>query len=124
MGLSNIYVEKICEDQNIAASGNYTSREIRLQDYQPEGFISLQLEVSGNGTLKVEPLLSVNGDDYFQPSNTPDITTNFTATSGPDGNGKDIFAVELGITCPYLKLKFTETGGSNSITVSAWLAIQ
>ena len=124
MGLANIYREVIFENQTISAGNHQDSRIIKLKDYQPDGFVSLQIAVSGSGELKIYPLLSINDNDYLQPSGTPDIVTGFTASSGPNGDGKDIFNIQLNMNVPFMILRFEETGGTNSVTVSAWLAIQ
>ena len=116
----------------ISASASATSAEIHLGavDYgnnsafiRPDGFFSLQFTVTGDGTAKVEYELSNDRVTWSEPEGAPDIATALTKTSGPASDGKGIvgFSSE---TSPSMKIKVTETGGADSITVTAVLAVQ
>jgi len=110
--------------ESVAANGSVESGVINFVGNEPAGYMSLQLEVTGDGTVKVEPLLSNDGANFLLPSGVSAITTGFTKTSGPDGDGKDMFVVDPGMVSALLKIRVTETGGTNSATVTAVLVWQ
>ena len=87
------------------------------------GDFSIQYYVAGSGTVKVEYLLSLDGTNYLEPSSASDIATGITNSSGPNSDGRDIvtFDTELG---EYMKIKVTETGGTNNATVDMYLGRQ
>ena len=88
------------------------------------GFFSIQLEITGDGTLKVEQKMSNNdGVDYLIPEGAVPIMSGLTKTSGPGTDGKVIkgFKCDLGALS---KILLTETGGADTVTVSGWLAVQ
>lgn len=118
----DIYVKKIFSSVTVAASGSAISSAIDLGGLSTTGHFSLQIELTGNGTAKVEFLLSNNGVDFMEPTGSADIVTGFTKTSGPGSDGKSLisFGPILG---RQIQIKLTETGTSNSIVVSAWLAM-
>ncbi len=88
-----------------------------LDPLKPTGFASLQVEISGSGTLKITHESSNDGADYNVLDGASDIVTALTA-------GSEIYAFDLPFA-RYLKLIFAETGGGNSVTVTkATLAIQ
>ena len=117
--LSELSFVKVFDAEAVAKSGSATSVEISTSNV--EGFFCLQWEVTGDGTVKFEVLPSNNGDDFLDTE--PDIATGQTKTSGPGSNGKNL--VSFGIPpCRSFKIMATETGGSKSVTVSAWLKAQ
>lgn len=122
----DIYVKKIFDAQTVAAGGDETSDAVDLGGLSGPGYFSLQVEITGTGTAKFEFLLCNNvttyGGDYLEPSGSVDIATGVTATSGPGSDGKDIFSFSP-ILGRSLKIKCTETGSSNDVVVSAWLAM-
>jgi hypothetical protein len=100
------------ETVTITAGGSYT---------QVRPFVSLpstvaqSVQVQGTGTspnYKVEMLVSVNGVTYVKPETGGDLGT-FT-----DANAH-IMAVHVPLSVGH-KLKITELGGANSITIEAW----
>lgn len=115
----------------ITASSSYTSAAIDLAELvgansraiRPDGFFGLQYTITGNGTAKIEYLLSNDGTTYVEPSAATDIATGLTKTSGPGSDGKDYVAFSPEVS-RYLKIKVTETGGANSVTGVLQLAIQ
>lgn len=107
----------------VSASGTADSSVIDLSRLKPEGYFSLQLAVTGSGTVKVQYMLSNDGTNYVIPSSATDIVTGFTSSSGPGSDGKDVFSFQPEIA-KYIKLRVTETGGSSSATVTGTLAIQ
>lgn len=110
---------KIVDAQTIAATGTYTSSVIKLLN--TDGYFSLQVEVTGDGTVKFEYLLSNNETDFLMPTSAIAIATGVVKTSGPGSDGKDIYSFHPPLARE-LKILVTETGGANSVVVSAWLA--
>jgi hypothetical protein len=97
-----------------SATKTYT---LDLERYNFDGFFSLQLVMTGLGTLQGEYLLSNNGTSFVTPSSAPDspIFTGFTV-------GEDMWSFEP-MLHRWFRLLLTETAGSD-VTVSGWLAIQ
>jgi len=93
----------------IAASGSYTTEAMDCAGL--EGFFSLQWLVVGDGTMKAEVLVSNDGDTFFDIDD--DIASGKTA-----GSGMAAFDVTV---CNFMRLKFTETGTSESIAVTGRL---
>jgi hypothetical protein len=109
------------DEQEIAAGGSSTSRWVDIRSL--DGYFSIQITLTGDGTGKLEYLLSNDGINYLEPSNASDITTGFTKTSGPGSDGKDIFSISP-MVGHYMKIKATETGSSDTITVTTTLCYQ
>jgi hypothetical protein len=91
--------------------------DLDLERFNFDGFFSLQLLMTGAGTLQGEYLLSLNGTSWVTPSDAPDspIFTGFTA-------GEDMWSFEP-MLHRYFRLLLTETAGAD-VTVSGWLGIQ
>jgi len=108
---------KVINAQTISASQSFTSKGITIPSNH--GDFSLYWEVSGDGTAKFEYEASADGQ-HFILDDTSSIVADQTKTSGPGSDGKDMVNF-----APWpaeaIKIKCTETGTSNSITVSAWL---
>lgn len=94
---------------------------VDLKRMNAEGFFSLQIALTGDGTAKGEYLESNDNSTFIDPED--DIFSGFTKTSGPGSDGKDLFSFEPNL-CGFLQLKFTETGGANGIVLTCSLAIQ
>jgi len=107
---------KIFNAVSVAKSESVLSDEISASNVS--GYFSLQWEISGDGTVKFEVLPSNNGTDFLDV--VEDIAVSQTKSTGPDSNGKN-FASFYVPACLSFKVKVTETGGSNGVTVSAWL---
>ena len=116
-GADKINIRNIAwSDMTIDASGS-SEYEIDLDRLKPVGFASLQIEISGSGTLQITHESSNDGNDYNVADGGSDIVTALTA-------GSELYAFDLPFA-RYLKLIFTETGGGNSVTVTkATLAVQ
>jgi hypothetical protein len=80
---------------------------IRLDRMKVGGTCSLQFKLTGGGSVTIEALTSVDGDDFVISSTQTKIAENFTATSGEDSDGKDILQVKVNL-CNYLKIRITE----------------
>ena len=107
----------------VAASGSYTSHTINLEDYKAKGFFSLYIALTGDGTGKFEYELSADGSTFLTPSSATDIVTAHLKTSGPGSDGKDLYSFSPEVAKD-MKIKVTETGTSNSITITAYLTVQ
>ena len=108
----------------IAKSGVANSGVLDLQMFSLDGYNGCYVELTGDGTAKVEYGLSINGTDYiYSPAGASDnIVTAHTKTSGPGSDGKQIYSFSP-ITARFMKIRVTETGGVNPITVTVDVAI-
>jgi len=109
--------------QAILAGASATSAAIDLSAYKPSGFFSIQVAVSGDGTCKIEYLLSNDGTNYLEPTSASDIASGLLKTSGPGTDGKDIFSFTPEVA-KHMKIKASETAGANAIAITANLVIQ
>jgi len=119
----NIKVFKTHNAVTIAAGGSSTSAAIPLDEYRPDGYFSIQVDLSGDGTAKFEYLLSNDEVTYIDPTGATDIGSGLTKTGGVAGDGTEhySFSPELAKS---MKIIVTETGSSSSVTVTVTLAIQ
>ena len=116
-------INKIFNAITIIASGTATSVPLDLPVHA-EGFFSLQIELTGDGTAKFEYENSNDGETFITQSVAADqIVSGFTATSGPGSDGKDLisFGPE---PSKNLRIKCTETGGANSITITVTISVR
>lgn len=118
-----IHTIKLFDAQTVAASQSATTSAIDLNKYKPEGFLSLQVKLTGSGTAQFTFLLSNDGVDYLTPTGSSDIVTAHTVSSGPSSDGKDIYLLEIIAVTRYLKIKVLETAAAE-IVVTATLVIQ
>jgi len=98
----------------IAASGSYTTEAISARGLA--GYFSLQWLTTGDGTMKAEVLVSNDGVTFFDLDD--DICSAQIKTSGTSGASMAKFELTI---CDQFKIKFTETGASNSVTIVAKL---
>ena len=98
----------------ITASGSYTTDAYDCQELK--GYFSLQWTTTGDGTMKAEVLVSNDAATFIEVDS--DIITGQTKTSGTGGVNMIDFEVA---PCNQLKIKFTETGGADTIAVTARL---
>lgn len=106
----------------IAASGTYTTEAVDLAKCSNENRLSLQYNVTGNGTLKIEVLASNDGVNFVDTG--VDVDTDAVVGGGPGTDGK---YPPTTITIPlvrWIKLLFTEVGTANSVACTAALAVQ
>lgn len=127
--LDNLDYLKIIDNKTLPLSGSYTSAPISTNDRKLKGAITLQLGVTGTGTVKVEFEQSNNFNpadgtgDWIKPVSGYTIVTGFTAASGTGTNGKDLLNVPM-LNSQYFRILATETGGANSVVVNSWLSMQ
>jgi hypothetical protein len=119
----SVNIVKVFDSVSVSGSGNTESDVIDMTNYNPDGFFSLHLELTGDGTAKVEFLLSNSGSDHLTPSSAEDIVTAHIKTSGPGSDGKDIYSFSPDLTKEMI-IKITEMTTTDSITVNGWLAVQ
>ena len=114
---------KVFDGITITASGVANSVPIELPHHM-DGFFSLQIELTGDGTAKFEYAISNDGETYVTQIATADqIVSGFTKTSGPGNDGKDIVSFEPEVT-KKMKIVCTETGTSDSVVVTATVLIR
>ena len=114
---------KIFNAITIAASGVANSVPIGLPHHL-EGFFSLQIELTGSGTAKFEYSISNDGETFITQSAAADqIVSGFTTTSGPASDGKDVVSFEPEVT-KKMKIVCTETGTSDSVTITVTIVIR
>lgn len=125
-GIGNMVKQPLTLPSSIVASGSFTTPPIETFKHNLEGNISLQFKVTGTGTLKVEWLLSNDWDGvtgtFVIPSSETAPVTLFGSSSG-DGTGNDFVNLPMDNNQAF-KLKFSEDGTSNAITVTATLNMQ
>jgi len=118
-------IKTIFSAEEIAASGSAYSEIFDVAKLA--GNASIQLLVTGDGTAKVEWVASNDEDAavaaFIKVNNANDIVTAFTKTSGPGSNGKHIYPFNVYLV-KRMAVKITETGGADSVTVTAILALQ
>lgn len=120
MGLYATSVTQIFDSVETVAGGSSESTVLDLTNLR-EDVMSVQLEVSGDGEATLAYEASVNGTDFMAFDGvSSSIKTGLNKTSGPGGDGKILinFTPKLAES---IKFTLTETGGANSVTVSAWL---
>jgi len=107
-----------------------TSEVHRLDTYNPmSDDYSLQLTVSGTGTVSYVEFLASNNDTDFIPiyvvidasTWTNRFFESYTTNSGPGSDGKGFVRFDPP-PCSQFKIRVNRTGGAS--TVSAWLVIQ
>lgn len=116
-------VIQIWGSESIAKSASAETQAYNLDWYHLQGFFSLQVNMTGDGTGTFTFGLSNDKTNYLYSSDAgDDIVTAHTKTSGPGGDGIQIYSFDPAVA-GYIKIKATETGGSSGIVVSAWLAM-
>ncbi len=107
----NTQPAKLIDTQAIIASGIYTSRAFVALEHTN----AQSVQVVGTGTspnYKVEVLVTVDGENYVKPETGGDLGT-FTDAS------HHVIAVSVPLSVGH-KLRITELGGANTITITAW----
>ena len=124
--LTPIEVLQIFDAEAVMASGTGQSGAVTLQSRSKvEGFFSLELEITGDGTCKAEYQLANSAASNCRvPENAVAIATNLTKTSGPNSDGKVFLEGWSPGVAKFIKILITETGGANSVTINGWLAVQ
>lgn len=77
---------------------------------------ALEYEVSGDGTLRVEVETSISGRNFISQGYA---AKGLVKTSGPGGDGKGLVNLSLR-PAEFVRFKATETGSSDSVTVTLY----
>lgn len=115
-------VARVFDGETVAAGGSAVSDAIDVSMAGADLF-SLQMALSGDGTITLSYLVSVDGTNFLTPTGASDIGASLTKTSGPGSDGKDIFSFNPELA-PFIKVKATETGSTNGVTLTADLAVK
>lgn len=116
-------LKTVASAQVIAAGQSFTSAAVPTADIfasegrsgvSAAGYFSVQLTVAGTGTARVEVLVSNDGTNFQEADGASDVMTGKTV-----GTSLASFTVPA---CKEFKLKITETGGANAVTVTAIVA--
>ncbi len=117
-----VQAKKVFDSRTVPKGSSEVSDEITV--YLANGSFSLHVQVSGDGTCKFEyEVKNSNDANFIVPTGASEIATGVTKSSGENSDGEDHFPItpNTGIK---LRIKATETGGSSSVTVTAWIAVQ
>lgn len=112
-GASHIHVFSA---QAVLAGGSVDSDPIDIRGI--DGYLSLGWTITGDGTAKFEILSCLDGSNYLDVS--PDIAAAQTKITGPGTNGINAALITT-IPAPFIKIRVTETGGANAVTVTVHL---
>jgi len=123
--MAELRVKTVFGAKEVVASATETSG---IKDISgASGFFSLQALITGDGTCKLGYIASNDGNDFvaaegeYSGSNFAEIMSGLTKTSGPGSDGKVIIQFSPHFA-RYYKIVVVETGGANSVTVTANLA--
>jgi len=109
----------------LAASGSITFETVDLAKISNEYKLSLQINASGDGTATIDILASNDGVTFVDTAT--DVLAGIVKTGGPGSDGKYapiIITTAMLKYCRYFKLRATETGGANTITLDLYLFVQ
>ncbi len=119
-----ITATEIFETESIASSQSATSDAIILFNLKPSGFFSVHVkDLTDDGTLQLTYEISADGVTYVTPSSASNIVAGFTKTSGPGGDGEDIYSFTPE-PARYMRIIATETSTTDTIVITVWLIIQ
>jgi hypothetical protein len=119
---NQISVTKLFDAVTIEKSGTSLSKALGFNN--SDGNFSLELHITGDGELKVEYQQSNSGEAYLLPEGGAVIKEGLTNKSGPGGDGVILIPFTAFAVAALMNILLTETGGSDSVTVSGWLAVQ
>lgn len=109
----------------LAASGNVVFDVVDLAKICNEYRLSLQVNISGDGTGTIDILASNDNVNYVDTAT--DVLAGAVKTGGPGTDGKYapiIITTAMLKYCRFFKLRLTETGGANTITAELYLFVQ
>jgi hypothetical protein len=92
----------------VFAAGESAEITVDLNTQLPNGYFSLEVAVSGDGTVAVEAKVSNAGSKFVSFTAVP-LFSDFGASDGPDSDGCDLRSIEPP-AARYLKLIVTATG--------------
>jgi hypothetical protein len=97
----------------LAAGQNMLSDPIDIRSI--DGYLAAGWTITGTGTARFEILSSFDGTSFLDLS--ANIADGQTATTGPDANGKNGSSI-VTVPAPFIKIRATETGGANAVTIT------
>ncbi|MCP4712229.1 MAG: hypothetical protein GY869_26705, partial [Planctomycetes bacterium] len=100
--------------ETVAASGTASSRQFNLSE--KNGDMSVSYTITGTGTATIDYLMSNDDVTYTVPDGATSIIAGATA-------GSDLVAF-FPEFAKFIKIRVTETGGANAITITAIIAMQ
>jgi hypothetical protein len=113
---------KIFDDITISGSGYVESDDLNLQG--AEGYLSMQVEVTNSGIVDLSYYVSLDGNTFVRPTEGNPITTDLTESSGYGSDGKHVFTIDEVVLAPWIKIRATESGGTNPVNLTAYLGLQ
>jgi len=105
-------------DEALLASGTADSPAIDLREIAQNWRFSAHYIITGSGTVKIEYLICSTKDGTYL-----DIGTDLGATLGA-GSSILPFAANEPVLAPWMKIRVTEDGGADAVTVSVNLNVQ
>ena len=116
----------VLSKQFVVAGGATVNWDINLEKFNPDGFQSIQISLSGGGNVDVSWKVSNDGVLYLKPSSQDNVLlTAFDAASGEDGNGTE-FIHNDEIQNPishFLRFIFEEKSGEEDVTLTVKIAL-
>ena len=117
LNIRPITTMKLFDAESILASQVANSVIIDLRQIAQNGYFSIFYTITGSGTIKLEyNLAAERGGTFVEPAAASDIGNTLAVGSGLKG-----FTPEL---APFMKIKATEDGTSNTAILTAWINIQ
>lgn len=122
---------KVFDAVTVALSSSELSVNIKLSRKIPTGSFAFDYELTGDGTAQFE-LAVPHGDvepgaeasqTFLVPSGSSAFGTAITDVSGPGSNGIDYLAFAPPVATD-LKIKVSETGGTNAVVITGWVILQ
>ena len=109
---------KLFDGESLSASASATSVAVDLRQIAQNYNFSVEYTITGSGTAKIEYLLcSTKGGTYIDAGADIGATLGAGSDILPFGSGDPELA-------PFMKIKITEDGGANSVSVTLYLNIQ
>ena len=116
-----IITKQVFVAKTVGAGTSETSPAISLVNAQSNGYFTIQLTMTGDGTLGLVYEVSIDGANFVQPSGSSAITTAFSKTSGGGADGKDMFSFTP-MLCTAIRFKATAT--TSDVVLTATVCIQ
>ena len=118
-----VRTEVLATSQTVAAGeSDLLGHLVDVGKMELNGYFTLYVEITGDGTVTLEYVTSDDGTNYVEPTGAKDVATGYVKTSGPGSDGKDFLPV-YPMRAPYIGIRATETGAANSVTIKAKLYV-
>jgi hypothetical protein len=113
---NNASFKKVLDSQTISASSSVESEPLHVRTAQ--GYFTVESEVSGGGTIKLDYIGTLSGDSYNVPNS--DASPNILSSQA---SSTTITSFEPPLM-DKMKIRATETVGSSAATVTVWVGVQ